>query len=81
VITTAQPWLIKEGQNGIILNNNSSVSIQKAVLELVKQEKLHEQGEISREIVQEYDWEKIAENASRQYEKIVTKKTYHYETN
>ncbi len=81
VITTAQPWLIKEGQNGIILNDNSSVSIQKAVLELVKQEKLHEQGEISREIVQDYDWEKIAENAALQYEQILSGKVYHYETN
>jgi len=32
VITTAQPWLVKEEQNGIVLRDNTSVSIEKAVL-------------------------------------------------
>jgi len=81
VITTAQPWLIKKEQNGIFIDDNSSESIQKAVLRLVKQRKLTEQGKISKEIVQDYDWEKIAENAAQQYEKIVTGEIYHYEAN
>jgi len=81
VITTAQPWLIKEGQNGISLKDNSSESIEKAVLGLVTRKKLNEQGKVSRKIVQDYDWEKIAENAVQQYEQILAGKIHHYETN
>jgi len=81
VITTAQPWLIKEEKNGAFVNDNSNESIRKAVLKLVQQRKLNEQGKVSREIVQDYDWKKIADSAVVHYEKILTRKTYHYEAN
>ena len=75
IITTAQPWLVRERKNGFVLQDNSSGSIKDAVIELIKQKKLREQGEVSREIVQDFDWGKIAENAVGQYEQILLKGT------
>ena len=75
VITTAQPWLVRERRNGIVLRDNSSESIKDAVIELIGQKKLREQGEVSREIVQDFDWGRIAENAVGQYEQILLKGT------
>lgn len=75
IITTAQPWLVQGDRNGILLKDNSVEAIKKAVLDLVRRKNLKEQGKVSREIVQKFDWEKIVEDALRQYEQILANKT------
>ncbi|MCK5179123.1 MAG: glycosyltransferase, partial [Candidatus Omnitrophica bacterium] len=74
VITTAQPWLVNEGQNGIVLNSNDPKFIEEAVLRLVKNNNLEDQGKISRDVVKDFDWDSIAEKALEQYEELVMKK-------
>jgi glycosyltransferase involved in cell wall biosynthesis len=73
IITTAQPWLVQGDRNGILLKDNSVAAIKEAVLDLLRRKSLKEQGKVSREIVQDFDWEKIAEDALRQYEQILTR--------
>ena len=69
VITTAQPWLVTD-KNGILLENNQSETIAGAVLNMINKGCLKQMGESSKELVQLFDWEKIAEKAVSVYEKI-----------
>ncbi len=71
VITTAQPWLVKEGKNGIVLDSNDSQFIEEAVLKLVKNNNLKGQGEISRDAVKDFDWDPIAAKAIEKYQELV----------
>jgi len=71
VITTAQPWLIKDGQNGLMIKDNSAETIQKAVEQIVHKGRLKEMGEVSRGIVGDYDWGRIADLAIEQYGRII----------
>ena len=71
IVTTAQPWLVLEGKNGIVLESNEPSLIQKAVLGLAKNNRLKENGKISKEIASSYDWGHIAKMAVKKYEKII----------
>ncbi|MCK5013153.1 MAG: glycosyltransferase family 4 protein [Candidatus Omnitrophica bacterium] len=71
VITTAQSWLVRERQNGIALNSNDPKSIEEAVLKLVENNNLKDQGRISRDVVEDFDWDPIAEKALEQYKKLI----------
>ena len=71
VITTAQPWLVREGQNGVVLNSNDPKSIEGAVLKMIEKDNLKGQGKISRDIVEGFDWNLIAEKALAQYKELV----------
>lgn len=73
VITTAQPWLVREGGNGLVLKNNDPCSIRDAVLRLVREGKLKARGAVSRTIVQMFGWESIAQKAIEKYEGILGK--------
>lgn len=73
IVTTAQPWLVQEGENGLVLKDNDPCSIRDAVLRLVQEDKLKEQGVISRIIVQKFEWENIAKKAVEKYEEILRK--------
>ena len=72
VITTAQPWLVREGRNGIVLNSNDPKSIAGAVLELIKNNNLKDRGKISRDVVKDFNWDLIAEKALEQYKELVS---------
>ena len=74
VITTAQPWLIETNHNGVFIENNFPSIIEGAVLSLINAGRLKKMGEISRFIVQDYDWPAIARKAVRQYEALLTKR-------
>jgi len=74
IITTAQPWLVDEGRNGMVINNNDPDSIRSAIVSLLEQDQLIEQGKISRELVGQYDWDQIAEKAIEQYGQVVNRK-------
>ncbi|MDD5013957.1 MAG: glycosyltransferase family 4 protein [Atribacterota bacterium] len=72
IITTAQPWLVKDSQNGIALENNEPQSISNAVIDLVKEYKLKQKGKISNGIAQSYDWGNIVKSAKEKYEQILS---------
>ena len=71
VITTAQPWLVREGRNGIVLDSNDPKSIEEAVLKMIERDNLKGQGKISRDIVEGFDWNLITEKALAQYKELV----------
>lgn len=73
VITTAQSWLVREGENGLALKDNDPYSIRDAVLRLVREDKLKTQGAVSRTMVQMFGWESIAQKAIEKYEGILGK--------
>ena len=72
VITTAQPWLVVNNKNGIVLENNSPELIKDAVVRLVKENQLKLKGKISNKIVQNYDWKNIVQSAKEKYEQILS---------
>lgn len=75
IITTAQSWLVRGKTNGIILADNEPDSIQAAIVQLVKENKLKQRGEASLRIVQDFDWEIIAKKAIENYGEILSPKT------
>ncbi len=74
VVTTAQPWLVSGGKNGVILKDNDPALIQEAVLALARDGHLKQKGEISRVIALRYDWLNIAKTAKARYENIIYQK-------
>lgn len=73
IITSGQPWLVEEGRNGVVLNDNDPIFIKDAVVALVKGNRLKDNGAISREIVQKYDWKNIVKRALENYKIILAK--------
>ncbi|MDD5005696.1 MAG: glycosyltransferase family 4 protein [Candidatus Omnitrophica bacterium] len=72
IITTAQPWLVKNNENGITLENNEPKSISDAVIRLVEAGQLKQKGQISNRIAQDYDWKNIVRSAKQKYEQILS---------
>ena len=73
IITTAQPWLVREGGNGVFLKDNDPHSIKDAALRLLQEGKFKTQGAISRTIVQKFEWGSIAQKVVEIYEEILRK--------
>lgn len=71
LITTAQPWLIEEDKNGLVIQNNDPAVIQSAVLKLIDKNNLKQMGEESLRIVQRFHWKKIAAQGVRIYEQLL----------
>ncbi|OGX35493.1 MAG: hypothetical protein A3C36_06045 [Omnitrophica WOR_2 bacterium RIFCSPHIGHO2_02_FULL_52_10] len=71
VITTAQPWLVRGGGNGVFLESNRPERIADAVLRMIRGNRLKEQGNVSRNIVEEFSWDRIARKAVKQYEEVL----------
>ncbi len=71
IITTAQPWLVEEGRNGLFLKDNEPGTIGDAVIRLIRENKLKSQGVLSRTMVQKFSWDNIAREAVRRYQDIL----------
>ena len=77
IVTTAQPWLIKENRNGNLIEDNNPQTIAQAIRRLIVQRRLKEMGQESRRIVQAFDWENIVGEAISIYESsLKPKKAY-----
>ena len=74
IIKTAQPWLVLEGQNGIVLESNEPSLIRNTVINLIRNGDLKQKGEISRKIANRYDWSYIAKAAIGKYEGLLKNK-------
>lgn len=70
IITSAQPWLVEGGRNGVYIPQNDALSIAQAVLGL-KVGDLPLQGDISLNIVKDYDWPVIVSKAKVQYSELL----------
>ncbi len=66
IITTAQPWLVVGGNNGISIPDNQPSTIADAVLKLAGED-LKAKGAVSLEIAAGYDWSRIASSAIAHY--------------
>ncbi len=73
IVTTAQPWLVQGGGNGVVLRDNDPCFIGDAVLRLLQKGQLKTQGAVSKIIVQEFDWGNIVQRAVKIYEEILGK--------
>lgn len=71
VITTAQPWLVRNNENGMVLEHNDPELIARAVLDLIAKCDLKAMGQKSGEIVKDYDWQLIVDEACDQYNRIL----------
>lgn len=71
IITTAQPWLVKNNSNGIVINSNSPDTIRDAVLNMINEDRLAEKGKASNEIVRDFNWDHIVKKAIGKYEEIL----------
>ena len=69
VVTSAQPWLVAGGNNGIFIPDNQPFTIARAVLTLIKGD-LESKGAVSLDIVKNYDWPIIARRAHNVYQRI-----------
>src|SRR3989338_1409197 len=66
VVTTAQPWLVTGGRNGIFIPNNGPETITAAVLGLARGD-LKVKGWVSVEVAKDYDWPAIVQKAKLAY--------------
>ena len=64
---------MKDGGSGIILPRNDPDLIYEAVMKLWQQNQLKEKGKVSRKIVKQNDWDKIADKAVSIYEQMLKK--------
>ncbi|MBI3314519.1 MAG: glycosyltransferase family 4 protein, partial [Candidatus Omnitrophica bacterium] len=71
VVTTAQPWLIPAGRNGVFIPDNQPSTIARSVLVLAAQD-LKAKGAASADIVKDHDWPQIARRAQGLYQKILS---------
>ncbi len=71
MITTAQPWLLRGHENGMVIENNKPETIAKAVTAILQKGQLKGAGRVSREIVKTYDWRLIVKSLIKKYEAIL----------
>jgi len=71
VVTTAQPWLVAAGTNGMLIPNNDPDTIAQAVIDLATGD-LKSKGAVSARIVENYDWPRIARSAIAHYQEILS---------
>jgi len=71
IITTAQPWLVKNNSNGVVINSNSPDTIRDAVFNMINEDRLAEMGKTSKDIVRDFNWDHIVKKAIGKYEEIL----------
>ncbi len=73
VVTTAQPWLVAGGKNGIFIPHNDPTTIVTAVLALASGD-LKAKGKVSAEVVNNFDWPAIVRQARHVYAGLLKEK-------
>jgi glycosyltransferase involved in cell wall biosynthesis len=67
------PQVVKNGENGFLVEPANSKAIADAVLKIYDKNLIKKMGEKSRRIVKEYDWSIIAKKAINEYEGLIKK--------
>ena len=73
IISTDQEFVVKHGINGYIVPQKDPRAIANAVVKLYDEHKCKIMGNMSREIIKQYDWRIIAKKAIGEYEKLMSK--------
>ena len=71
IVSSAQPYLVKDGINGYVVGFKNPNGIKDAILKIYKNKKIKKMREESIKIVKKYDYEKIAESAIKEYERLL----------
>ena len=71
IVTTAQPWLINDG-NGILISNNDPETIAQAVVSMHEQSAKPNKAELDI-FLNGYDWPFIAQSAINNYQMVTSK--------
>ena len=75
IVSTGQQWLVKPGENGFIVPPENPQTIADAVLKMHRNGIIRGMGAKSKEIIREYDWERIARKAIVMYKEAIINKT------
>ncbi len=71
VVTTAQPWLVSGGRNGVFIANNEPSTIAQAVISLAAGD-LKAKAAVSLDLIKDHDWLQIVRRAQGFYQKILS---------
>lgn len=73
IISSAQPFLVKEGANGHIVGINNPKGLAEGIIKIYKsgKKRMKEMGKESTRLSKEYDWENVADSAEKVYETLV----------
>ena len=70
IVSSAQPFLVKDGINGYIVGINNYVGIADGILKMSKSN-IKKMGEESIKLAEEYDWSNVVDSAERIYRRLV----------
>ena len=71
VISSAQPFLVKEGVNGYVVGMKNPGGIFKGIMKIYKGNKIGKMGKDSIKLAKKYDYKYIAKAAIKEYKKLV----------
>ena len=73
VVSSAQPYLIRNGLNGYVVGFKNFEGIKDAIIKIYKKgkTKMKKMGQESIKLAKKYDYEKIAEAAIKEYKKLI----------
>jgi len=75
VSVDSQEGAVQHGKNGYVVPQRDSNAIVDAVLKIYDKNQWKQMGNISKEIVKDYDWNIIAKKAIIEYEKLIREKS------
>lgn len=73
IISSAQPFLVKEGINGYVVGMKNPKGIAIGILKIYKKKQMKKMGEESKKHAKRYDHENIAKFVIKEYEKLIKK--------
>jgi glycosyltransferase involved in cell wall biosynthesis len=71
IVSTGQSFLVHSGINGHVVPKKNPKAIADAVLKMRDKGECKTMGNMSREIVKDYDWKVIAKKAIKEYERLI----------
>ena len=71
IVSTGQSFLVHSGINGYVVPKKNAKAIADAVLKMYDKGECKKMGNMSQEIVKEYDWRVIASKAIKEYERLI----------
>lgn len=76
VVSSAQPYLVKNDKNGYVVGFKNPVGIKDAILKIYKKGKkeMKKMGDESKKMAEEYDYKHLAKVALSEYEKLISKR-------
>jgi glycosyltransferase involved in cell wall biosynthesis len=71
IVSSAQPFLVKDGVNGYVVGINNENGLSEGVLKIIRNKEIKEMGKESIKLVQEYDWKNVVDSAERIYRRLL----------